>query len=398
MLTETTPSAAESMRLASWVERSGFSALQETLALAMRPGLISFGPGLPAEAGFPVAELKAAAGKVLREDPSVLQYAPPLKALQEHICELMRQRGVDCDTGEIFITSGAQQALNLLSRLLLDCGTPALVEDITYTGLLHAIGLTDARVASVGTDFAEGVDTDAVQAALDSGCNPGFLYVIPDGHNPLGVSLPREKRFALVELARRYKTPIVEDDPYGLLYYGKAPLPPLRSLDKEWIIYTGSFSKTVAPALRAGWIVCPRRLTKPLAILKEATDANVATLGHRILNAYLDTGALPGHVEALRREYRQRRDHMLFALERFLPAGARFSRPASGLFVWVELPGAVDTTELLRRAVEECGVAFVPGAAFATSGERGRNCLRLNFSHCDVSKIEQGVRLLAAIL
>jgi 2-aminoadipate transaminase len=374
------------------------SAIQEALALAMRPGVISFGPGLPDESNFPMPELRRAADSVFSASHSALQYSPPLVGLREHVREIMRWRGVDCSVDEVFITAGAQQALDLLCRLLLDRQTPVLVEEITYGGLLHALGLTDASVTAVRTDPTEGIDAQDISAVLHAGLRPGFLYVVPDGHNPLGVSLSSPKRAAIVELAKEYRIPVVEDDAYGLLYYDNPPPPALRSLNQEYVIYTGSFSKIVAPALRVGWIVCPRHLTRALAILKEATDANVATVGHRILNAYLDAGCLPAHLDLLRAEYRDRRDRMISALRRFLPAGARFSHPETGLYIWVELPETVDSAALLRRAVEECGVAFIPGSAFSVGGKSARSSLRLNFSHCAVNDIEQGVRLLAEMV
>lgn len=389
------PYQAQSVRVAARVDRSRLSAIQETLAFAMRPGMISFGPGLPAEANFPKTELRAAADRVLSGASSALQYNPPLPALREHIREIMRGRGLECSLEEIFITAGAQQALDLLCRLLLDPERAVLVEEITYAGLLHALSLTDARLTTVRTSPDEGIDVHALRAALRGGIRPAFLYVIPDGHNPLGVSLSSEKRAAIVELAREFRFPVIEDDPYGFVYHDAPPPPPLRSIDNEYVIYVGSFSKIIAPALRVGWIVCPRHLAKPLAILKEATDANVTSIGHRIVSSYLDMNCLPAHLARLRAEYRSRRDRMVSALEQFLPRGARFSRPSSGLFVWVELPAAVDSTTLLQRAVGECGVAFIPGPAFTPTGDGARSSLRLNFSHCDANTIERGVRLLA---
>ncbi len=235
---------------------------------------------------------------------------------------------------------------------------------------------------------------DSVEATLEGGACPAFLYLIPEGHNPLGVSLPLASRRRLVELARRHRVPLIEDDTYGLLA-GGAPLPALRSLDEEWVYYVGSFSKILAPALRVGWAVVPESLIPRLSMLKHASDVDTSTLSHRAVAAFLASGGLPGHLQSLRQEYRRRRDAMLASLEAHMPPAARWNRPSGGLYIWVELPPAVDATALLRIAVEEEQVAFAPGEAFAAGDATGiRHCLRLSFGSSSPERIDEGIRRL----
>jgi len=241
---------------------------------------------------------------------------------------------------------------------------------------------------------------DAVEALLAGGARPAFIYTVPDGNNPLGLSLSPEKRRRLAELAREYGVAVVEDDPYGrLAYEGPSPAPIRAYDDGGHVFYVGSFSKVLMPALRLGWIVVPESMVPLLAIAKEASDINTATLAQRAVSRYLAGGHLPAHLEGLIREYRLRRDTMLAALEAHFPRGARWRRPASGVFIWVELPEGTDAGEVLRVALERERVAFVPGHAFAADGSRAAsNCMRLNFSHSDPATIEEGIRRLARAL
>lgn len=201
-----------------------------------------------------------------------------------------------------------------------------------------------------------------------------------------------------MELAKHHRIPILEDDAYGLLSYDEGTLPPMRALDDEWVFYLGSFSKILAPALRVGWILVPERLIPVLAALKEGSDINTATFSQRSLAAYLDTGQLPDHLMRLRQEYRTRRNAMLYALDTYFPSEARWSKPGSGMFIWVEVPG-VDMGEVLKIALEKERVAFIPGHAFDLNGNHHSvHCMRLNFSNCDVERIEQGMSQLARVI
>jgi 2-aminoadipate transaminase len=365
-----------------------------------RPGVLSLAGGLPDPWLFPVTHYAAATADVLANDDRALQYGPTWEPLKEEIARLMALRGVECTADRVFITSGAQQGLSLLAWLLVDSGAPVLTEQAVYTGLTQAVAPLGAVHLTVPTDLERGIDVDAVAWRLARGPRPAFLYVIPDGHNPLGVSVATDARARLVELARRFRVPIVEDDPYGLLAYDGAHAPPLRALDDEWVLYVGSFSKTIAPGLRLGWLVVPPALLAPLAILKEANDLESSGLTCRAVTSYLQAGRLPGHLDLLRDEYRARRDRMMAALARHLADAAKWTRPRGGFFTWVELPEGMDTMRLLERAVSEARVAFVPGRAFAVEGgaTAADRCMRLSFSNVTPDRIDEGVAALGRIV
>jgi 2-aminoadipate transaminase len=375
------------------------SALRDMLALVMRPDLQSFALGLPAPELLPLADCRAAAAQVLAGDPEALQYHLPCESLKSHLRQLLATRGIDCTEKQIFLTTGAQQATHLVANFLLSPGQQVIMEEVTYEGLHLAIQPLNPEPLIVPTDPETGIDIDAVEEQLERGASPAFIYTITDGHNPLGRSLSVEARIRLVELARRFRTPIVEDDVFGFLNYDGPASPPMRSLDDEWVFYIGSFSKILAPSLRVGWIVVPAALQQALSSLKQASDLDITTLGHLTAAAYLDAGHLPAHLATIRSEYRRRRDAMVRALEANFPSAARWSTPSCGMFVWVELPGEVDTGELLRAAVESESVAFMPGDIFAIPGlPRSRNGMRLNFTHSRVEDIEEGIARLAKVL
>lgn len=391
--------AAERPQLAAWARGVERSALQDMLAMSTRPGLLSFALGLPAAELFPAQAYGEALARVLRDDPRAMQYGPQAQAMKSHIVRLMADRGVVCDESQVFITAGAQQGMNLLARLLLDAGGRVVTEEVCYTGFLQVVEPYGPELLTVPTDPETGMDLDALEETLrGGGLPPAFIYVVADGSNPLGVSLSGEKRARLVGLARRYRVPVMEDDPYGFLSYVASPEPPLRALDGEWVFYVGSFSKVLAPALRAGWLVVPEWLVPKLSIVKEATDIDTATLAQRAISAYLDAGHLPAHLAGLRREYGLRRDAMLKSLAEHFPNGSRWSVPTSGVFVWVELPPPLDASALFVAAVEEANVAFIPGVAFR-AGRAGvaSNCLRLNFSNCSPELIREGVARLGRL-
>lgn len=390
--------AGAEVALAGWAADIRRSALQEMLSVASRPGILSLALGLPAPELFPAGDYGRALARVLATDPRALQYGPPSQLLKSQVVALMAARGVSCDESQVFLTAGAQQGISLLARLLLEPGGTVLTEELTYTGFQQVIEPFRPHLLRVPTDPETGIDVEAVAALLGGGARPAFIYVIPDGHNPLAVSLSREKRRRLVELARGYGVPVVEDDPYGFLSYVDDPAPPLRALDPEWVFYAGSFSKILAPALRVGWLVVPEWLTFRLAIVKESSDIDTATLTQRAVAAYLSEGHLEGHLPALRREYRLRRDTMLEALREKLSGVARWREPGGGVFVWVELPEGVRAGEVLRLAVETEQVAFIPGDAFSVTGDRGANCMRLNFSHSAPELICEAVTRLARVL
>jgi len=387
------------MMLADWTHQVQRSTIQDMLAVTAQPGILSFALGLPAPELFPTEAYLQVMVQVLVSEPCALQYGPPWQPLKTHIVALMAQRGVVCREEQVFLTTGAQQGMSLLARLLLNSGGPVLLEETIYSGLQQAVEPFQPTLLTVPTDAETGMDVAAVASLLEHQAPPAFIYAISDGHNPLGVSMILEKRRRLVELARHYRVPIIEDDAYGLLWYDKMAIPPMRALEADWVLYLGSFSKILAPALRVGWIIAPEALLPKLSALKEASDIDTATFSQRTVAAYLATSHLSGHLVKLRQAYRARRDVMLDALHSYFPAGARWHKPSSGMFIWVELPPEVDTGEVLKAAVERERVAFLPGHAFGVGRSRhAAHCMRLNFSNCNIERIEDGIARLARML
>ncbi|QRN94789.1 PLP-dependent aminotransferase family protein [Archangium violaceum] len=393
-------SGGTELPLAGWAKELQPSAIQDALQRILRPGVLSLALGLPAEELFPAQGLAEAAARVLAEQPlAALQYGAALQPLRQKVVELMALRGVRCSPEQVFLTAGSQQAMSLLARLFLEPGSTVLLEERVYSGFQQVLEPFQPRRLTVGTDLSTGIDVDAVEAVLRRGERPSLLYVMSDGHNPLGVRMSAEKRERLVKVARDYRLPIIEDDAYGLLQYEPDPLPPLRALESQWVFYLGSFSKILAPSLRVGWLVVPEELIHRLATVKEASDIDTTSFAQRVVLAFLESGRLDAHLARLRDEYRRRRDALLGALETHFPSGAKWTRPSSGMFVWVELPGNVDTTALLMRAVEQEQVAFLPGQAFAVpGGPSAAHCLRLNFSHCEPDVLRDAVARLARVL
>ncbi len=373
------------------------SRLRELALLPPRPGFVSLAGGLPAPELLPRAAYARALTDVLADDPAALQYRPPYEPLRERIVELMRERGVDCDPRQVLLTSGAQQALSLAARSLLAPGAEVLTEEHVYAGLRQTLGPYRPSILTVRTDRDTGMDVDGVRAVLAGGARPAFIYAMADTHNPCGVRLGREQRRGLVALARRFGVPVVEDDTYGLLRYDGEWLPALRALDPEWVVYAGSFSKILAPALRLGWLVLPPRLAAGAAVLKEAADLECSALTQRAVARLLRRG-FAGHLDRVRAAYRRRRDVLLAALGDHFPEGARWTRPPGGFFVWVELPRGLDADRVCEEALTEAHVAVVPGSAFAAAGGAPANRLRLSFSSAAPDDIRAAVARLGKLL
>ena len=378
-------------------DRGVRSRLRELALLPPQPGFVSLAGGLPAPELIPRAAYARALGDVLADDPAALQYGPPHEPLRERIVELMRERGIDCDPRQVLLTSGAQQALSLAAQLLMAPGGDVLTEEHVYAGLRQALLPNRPSFLTVRTDPGTGMDVDGVRALLARGARPAFIYAMADTHNPCGVRLGRGQRRGLVALARRFGVPVVEDDTYGLLRYDGDWLPALRALDPEWVVYAGSFSKILAPALRLGWLVLPPRLAARAGVLKEAADLECSALTQRAVARLLRHG-FAGHLDRVRAGYRRRRDAMLAALRDHFPEGARWTRPPGGFFVWVELPGGLDADRVCDEALAEARVAVVPGSAFAVAAGAPANRLRLSFSGCAPDDIRTAVERLGRLL
>lgn len=385
--------------VAGWAESSGPSRLQKLIARTSSPDILSLALGLPDSSLFPLQALETAAQQVIADGQKLLQYAPHFARLKSHIVELMALRNVRCTESQILLTTGAQQSFNLLAQLLMGPGQSILAEDHTYFGFLQSIKPLQPQIVTVGTGPEEGIDVDEILHKLEAGLRPAFIYVVPEGHNPLAVSLSGEKRKRLVEIARNFQVPIIEDDTYGFLQYGERLRAPLKSLESELVLYVGSFSKILAPALRTGWVVVPERLVPPLSLIKEATDLDTTTLSQCMICSYIETGKLPEHIELLRTTYRRKRDRMVAALRREKLEDTTWKEPQSGLFVWLQLAQDVDAEALFEHALRQERLALVPEAAFVSADGVPRiNGMRLNFSCPSLEAIDEGIARLARSL
>lgn len=395
-------------RLAQRMQRMTSSIIRELLKLTEKPDVISFAGGLPAPEVFPVPEIEMAAHRVLRDHGvAALQYGATegYLPLRELLVRHMARYGIKVSPSNVLITSGSQQALDLIGKLLINPGDRILTESPTYLGALQAFTAYQAEYLSAPIDD-EGLKIDTLEDQLRAG--PKFLYILPNFQNPGGVTLSLERRRRLVELANHYGTPIVEDDPYGQLRYEGEHLPPLVKLDAEFhgcangeqaftgnVIYLSTLSKTLAPGLRIAWIVAPEAVIARLVQIKQGADLHTSTFCQHIAYEVAKGGFLDRHVKRIRAVYGERRNAMLASLDRHFPAGVRWTRPQGGLFLWVTLPGEIDTYELLKEALEE-KVAFVPGSPFFPHG--GPPSFRLNFSHATPERIEEGIRRLGRVL
>ncbi len=407
-------STAWTSRYAARTKGITSSAIRELLKVTQRPGMISFGGGLPAPDVFPVQRFREACLKVLTEQaPSALQYGETegYRPLRELIANNIARYGIKANVENVLITSGSQQALDLVGKLFINAGDRVLVEAPTYLGALQAFNVYGAEYVSVPID-ENGLRTDLLEEPLRSG--PKFMYVLPNFQNPAGTTLSEGRRHELVMLSEKYGIPIVEDDPYGQLRYEGEHLPSLVVLDRENlrrddgysignVIYLSTFSKTLAPGLRLGWIVAPPEVISKLTQLKQGADLHTSTFTQFVAYEVARDGFLDQHVKLIRKIYRERRDVMLQALEEFFPPSVTWTHPQGGLFLWVTLPEGLDMQAIFKAALEQ-NVAFVAGDSFYahSNGGRGNDSregsrhMRLNFSNAAPEQIREGIRRLAA--
>jgi 2-aminoadipate transaminase len=370
------------------------SVIREILKVTEQPGVLSMAGGLPSPDTFPVDAMRAATDKVLRETPrEALQYAASegYAPLREWVAAQMSAQGLDVEASQVLITTGSQQGLDLVAKVLLDAGSTVAVESPTYLGALQAFAPYEPAVVSVACD-EEGPLPEALAAARGA----RFLYLLPNFQNPSGRCIGEARRGALVQTARALGLPIVEDNPYGDLWFDTPPPRPLAARWPEGTIYLGSFSKVLAPGLRLGYVVAPKAMFPKLLQAKQAADLHTPGFNQRVVHEVIRDGFLDRHVPTIRARYKAHRDAMRAALEVHMPRGCRWSVPAGGMFFWVELPDGVDATALLPRAVE-LGMAYVPGAPFYADHPRV-DTLRLSFVTVAPAEIERGVALLAQAL
>jgi 2-aminoadipate transaminase len=381
-------------QMARRAERMNPSVIREILKVTERPGIISLAGGLPSPDTFPVEAMRIASERVLREAPrEALQYAASegYAPLREWVAAHLATQGLTVDASQVLITTGSQQGLDLVGKVLIDAGSGVAVERPTYLGALQAFAPYEPEVVSIQCDD-DGPRPDALEAARGA----RFLYLLPNFQNPSGRCMSALRRAQIADAARAIGLPIVEDNPYGDLWFDAEPPAPIASRWPEGTVYLGSFSKVLAPGLRLGYVVAPPELCPKLLQAKQAADLHTPGFNQRVVYEVIRDGFLREHVPTIRARYKAQRDTMRAALEHHMPSGCHWSVPAGGMFFWVELPEGTDAHALLPRAVEH-GMAYVPGAAFFADHAKP-NTLRLSFVTVAPDQIERGIQMLARVL
>ena len=400
-------------RYAQRMNTMGSSLIRELLKITQNPEIISFAGGLPAPEVFPIEAFNAATNRVLQnQGQQALQYGATegYMPLRQWIVDYMAGYGIEAKVENVLVTSGSQQALDLIGKVMINPGDLILTELPTYLGALQAWRAYQAEFTSIPVDD-DGLRTDLLEEALCSG--PKFMYILPNFQNPAGVTMSLERRKFLIDIADAYGIPIIEDDPYGELRYEGDHVTPLVVLDAQKqaqrsnysnghgfmqgnVIYVSTFSKTLAPGLRLAWIVAPADVIGHCVKAKQGMDLHTSTLVQMTAYELVKDGFLRDHVRYIREVYGYRRNVMLEALERYFPDGTRWTEPKGGLFLWVTLPEEVDTLELMPKAIAN-NVAYVPGTAFYASNGLP-NTFRLNFSNAQPEQIEIGIKRLGEVI
>jgi 2-aminoadipate transaminase len=388
----------KSHRFASRMSRMPVSAIREILKVTEQPEIISFAGGLPAPELFPVAAIAQAYADVFAgEGPAALQYSTTegWRPLRDWIARRMQKRGVTATGDRVLITTGSQQGIDLVGKIFIEPGDAVVVENPCYLAALQAFCGHEAGFIPVDSDD-EGMCVDQLENALKHS-HPKLIYIVSEFSNPKGTTLSRERRTRLIELSARYRVPILEDNPYGELRYTSEETQPLAALDKEGlVIHISTFSKTLSPGMRLGWLAASEEIFQTIVIAKQAADLHTCTIEQRAAARLLESFDYEDHIGKLCHVYGERCQMMLSALEQYFPVEARWTRPDGGLFLWVELPEPVSAEELFVEAIKE-RVAFVPGTSFYSS-EPKLNFIRLNFSNQKPEMIDEGIRRIATVL
>jgi 2-aminoadipate transaminase len=385
-----------SWTLAQRAHKMNPSVLRELLKVTEQPGIINLAGGLPSPQTFPIEAIAQATQKVLTEDgQGALQYAASegYGPLREWVAADLRQQGLTVQAAQVLITTGSQQGLDLVAKVLIDAGAKVLVERPTYLGALQAFAPMEPQIVSVASD-EEGVVAQDLRTQA-----PGarFAYLLPNFQNPTGRSMSEARRAEVIQVAQGTGLPLLEDNPYGDLWFDQAPPAPLSARHPEGCIYLGSFSKILAPGLRLGYLVAPAPLYPKLLQAKQAADLHSPSFNQRIVFEVIHNGMLTSHVPRIRALYKAQRDAMLAALTREMTGlDVHWTCPQGGMFVWLQLPPALDAAALLPQAVK-AGMAFVPGSAFYADRPQ-HNTLRLSFVTADRPAIDQAIQILAQLL
>jgi 2-aminoadipate transaminase len=387
-------------KLAQRAEKMNPSVIREILKVTEKPGIISFAGGLPSPQTFPIDAMREASERVLRDDgKAALQYAASegYAPLREWVAQDLLKQGMNVSPDQVLITTGSQQGLDLVAKILIDAGSRILVETPTYLGALQAF--TPMEPVAVGVDSDDhGVDAADLRAKVGTGADKArFVYLLPNFQNPTGRTMTEERRAAVAQVAIETGLPIIEDNPYGDLWFDAPPAPSLSSRHPEGSVYLGSFSKILAPGLRLGYLVAPPALYPKLLQAKQAADLHTPSFNQRVVAEVLKDGFIDRHVPTIRALYKQQCEAMLAALDREMAGlGLSWNRPVGGMFLWVQLPKGLKAIPLLAKAVDK-GVAFVPGSAFY-AGDANESTLRLSFVTATVDQINTGMTALAAAI
>lgn len=373
------------------------SAMRDMMAITARPEVISLAGGLPDTSTFPREAFSAEMDRIARDSVAeVLQYGPTegLDIVREQIVEVMAAEGTRVDAMDVTVTTGGQQAIDLITKVLIDPGDALICDAPTYPGAIPTFCSYEADVIQIECD-SDGMRIDLLEQAIADlaaeGRRPKFIYSVPTFQNPGGVTLSLERRRRLVEIAREQEILVVEDNPYGLLRYEGDSLPTLYSLDGgAYVVYLGTFSKILSAGLRIGWTVSPTPIREKIVLGKGAADLCTSTLTQNFAGEYFRKGHWQEYVDDLIGIYRSRRDAMVGAMAEYFPHGSTWTRPEGGLFVWATMPEVLNTEDLLAKALSK-NVAFVPGTSAYVDG-RGANSMRLNFSGVREDRIIEGIR------
>lgn len=374
------------------------SFLREILKIASTPEIISFAGGIPNPDYFPLEEIKKAALKVLTDDGrSALQYSVTegYYPLREYISKKYKAtKGLDISPEEILITNGSQQGLDLIGKIFLNKGENVLLEKPSYLGAIQALSAYQPEFFNADL-LEDGIDIDQAETILWEN-RIKLFYTVPDFQNPTGITYSLEKRKALSEILGYHDTLIVEDSPYGEIYFDEEQLPSFKNLLPKQTILLGSFSKIVSPGLRLGWVACRKAFMDKLVIAKQAADLHSNILSQKIMYTFLTENNLDEHLSKIRKGYRHQRDLMLSLIENNFPKEIRYTKPAGGLFIWLTLPEYCNAFDILNKAIEE-GVAFVPGSTFYQDG-KGKNTIRLSYSNYNEEQMQTGILRLTNVL
>jgi 2-aminoadipate transaminase len=379
------------------------SAMRDLMAVTARPEVISLAGGLPDTSTFPPQTFAAQMTRIAQESAAeALQYGPTegFEETVDCILQVMGAEGMLPDHEDVIVTTGGQQAIDLICKTLVNPGDVVICEAPTYPGAVPVFCSYQAEVVQIECD-GDGMRIEELEEVLArlgaEGRRPKFIYTVPSFQNPAGVTMSLERRRRLVELAHQHEVLIVEDSPYGLLRFSGEQLPPLYHLDGgDFVIYVGTFSKILSPGIRLGWAVAPPPVMAKIVLGKQASDLCTSTLTQYFVREYFAEGRWREYIESLVDIYRARRDTMVKALGEHLPGQATWTRPEGGMFIWATLPEYIDTSDLLAKALRD-DVAFVPGQA-AYVDDRGRNSMRLNFSGVNEGEIEEGVRRIGRVV